>query len=59
MLHFLNVGDNFIYGKVFGSLSDELMLVSEVFGRKDFLRFAIVNKKAAAGDSVIGNKEPL
>ena len=50
MLHLLSVRKNFIDRELLRCLPDELVLLGEILRSEDFVRLALFEKKAAAGD---------
>ena len=55
MLDLLGVGQDFVDREFFRGLPDELMLLGEIFGSEDFVRLALFEQKAAAGNFGAGN----
>jgi len=51
VLDLLDVGDDLVDGELLGGLSDELVLLGEIFRSKDLVRPALFEQEAAAGDS--------
>src|SRR5262249_49870098 len=54
VLDLLDIGNDFILREVFRCLGDKLVLLVEVFGRKDFAGLALFQQEAGAGNSGFG-----
>ena len=51
-----SVGNDFVDGKLFRRLTDELVLLGEIFRREHFFRPALFEQKTAAGNFGLGNR---
>ncbi len=55
VLDLLDVGKDLVDREFFRGLADELVLLGEIFGSEDFVRLALFEQKAAAGNLGAGN----